>query len=86
VSGCEALGSDAIREQLEFLLSDVEVKAVKIGMIGSSQTAIAIGHALALTQAPVVWDPIMYPSRGDVAFADSLFGSALAALRPHVSR
>jgi hydroxymethylpyrimidine/phosphomethylpyrimidine kinase len=81
----QAMGPDLIREQLEFLLSDVEVKAVKIGMIGSSEVAKAIANALALTSAPVVWDPIVHPSRGDVRFIDSLFGHAVEALVPHVA-
>jgi hydroxymethylpyrimidine kinase/phosphomethylpyrimidine kinase len=81
----EALGADRIREQLEFLLSDVEVRAVKIGMIGSSAIAEAMSRALALTAAPVVWDPVVHPSRGDVRFVDSLFGHAVAALAPHVA-
>jgi hydroxymethylpyrimidine/phosphomethylpyrimidine kinase len=81
----ESLSDVRIREQLEFLLSDVEVRAVKIGMIGSSATAQGIARALALTAAPVVWDPIIHPSRGDVRFVDSLFGHAVAALVPHVT-
>jgi hydroxymethylpyrimidine/phosphomethylpyrimidine kinase len=85
VLATEAMSPELVREQLEFLLSDVEVKAVKIGMIGSSELAKAIGKALALTGAPVVWDPIVHPSRGDVRFVDSLFGHAVAALSPHVT-
>ena len=81
----EAMGAAAVREQLEFLLSDVEVRAVKIGMIGSSEIARSIGAALALTNAPVVWDPVIQPSRGDVSFIDSLFSDAIAALIPHVT-
>jgi hydroxymethylpyrimidine/phosphomethylpyrimidine kinase len=81
----EAIGAAAVREQLEFLLSDVEVRAVKIGMIGSSEIARSIGQALALTNAPVVWDPVIHPSRGDVSFIDSLFSHAVAALIPHVT-
>ena len=85
VLATEAMNPDLVREQLEFLLSDVEVKAVKIGMIGSSEVAKAIGNALALTHAAVVWDPIVHPSRGDVRFVDSLFGHAVQALSPHVT-
>lgn len=81
----EAMSADRVREQLEFLLSDVEVRAVKIGMIGSSAIAQAVSRALALTAAPVVWDPIVHPSRGDVRFVDSLFGHAVAALAPHLT-
>ena len=85
VVACTPLGADSLREQLEFLLSDVSVMAVKIGMLGSSETAIAIGHALALTRAPVVWDPIAWSSRGEVALVDDLLGASLAALVPHVT-
>ena len=80
----EPVSDEVVREQLEFLLSDVEVRAVKLGMIGSTQVARAIGAALALTGAPVVWDPVIQPSRGEVAFIDSEFDDALAALIPHV--
>lgn len=85
VIGTESMNPAQVREQLEFLLSDVEIRAVKIGMIGSSETAKAIGQALALTNAPVVWDPVIHPSRGDVPFIDSLFSHAMAALVPHVT-
>jgi hydroxymethylpyrimidine/phosphomethylpyrimidine kinase len=81
----EAMNAERVREQLEFLLSDVEVRAVKIGMIGSSAIAESVGRALALTAAPVVWDPIVHPSRGDVRFVDGLFEHAVAALAPHVT-
>lgn len=81
----EAMSVELIREQLEFLLSDVEVRGVKIGMIGSSELARSIASGLALTSAPVVWDPVIHPSRGDVPFVDSLFSHALAALMPHVT-
>jgi len=80
----EPLGADRVREQLEFLLSDVEVRAVKIGMIGSAAVAEAIAAALALTAAPVVWDPIVQPSLGQVELIDQLV-RAVVALAPHVT-
>lgn len=85
VVGTQALDPEHIGDELQFLLSDIEVKAVKLGMIGSSAIARMIGRALELTQAPVVWDPIMYPSRGDVALVDTMFGESVAALRSHVT-
>jgi hydroxymethylpyrimidine/phosphomethylpyrimidine kinase len=81
----EAMNAERVREQLEFLLSDVEVRAVKIGMIGSSAVAEGLARALALTAAPVVWDPVVHPSGGAVWFVDSLFEHAVAALAPHVT-
>lgn len=85
VVGCQACDPDLIGHQLAFLLTDIEMRAVKIGMIGSTAVAKAIANALHLTGAPVVWDPILYPSRGDVALVDSLFGDAITALRPHLA-
>jgi len=85
VVDCQALDPDLIGHQLAFLMTDIEVKAVKIGMVGSTAVAKAIATALHLTNAPVVWDPVLYPSRGDVALADSLFGDSITALRPHLT-
>jgi hydroxymethylpyrimidine/phosphomethylpyrimidine kinase len=85
VIACTASDPEIIGHQLSFLLTDIEVKGVKIGMIGSTAVAKAIAKQLELTAAPVVWDPILYPSRGDVALVDSLFGEALKALAPHVT-
>ena len=76
---------DFVGHQLAFLLTDVEVKAVKIGMIGSTPTAKAIANALHLTHAPVIWDPILAPTRGIVSMVDADFDDALAALRPHLT-
>jgi hydroxymethylpyrimidine kinase/phosphomethylpyrimidine kinase len=85
VTDIEAVGAAVVREQLEFLLSDVEVRAVKIGLIGSSEVARSIAQALALTSAPVVWDPVLRPSRGSATFVDGQFSEAIAALLPHVT-
>jgi len=85
VVGCQSCDPDFVGHQLAFLLTDIEVRAVKIGMIGSTPIAKAIANALHLTSAPVVWDPVLYPSRGDVPLVDSLFGDAITALRPHLT-
>jgi len=75
---------EVVSHQLAFLLTDIEVKAVKIGMIGSLAVAKAIANALHLTNAPVVWDPVAGPSLGNVAYHES-FDDAVAALRPHLA-
>jgi hydroxymethylpyrimidine/phosphomethylpyrimidine kinase len=79
----EPVAPALLREQLEFLLSDVEVRAVKIGMLGTSEIAGAIAGALALTAAPVVWDPVIVPSRGAVRLVEGSLDGAIAALAPH---
>jgi hydroxymethylpyrimidine/phosphomethylpyrimidine kinase len=81
----QACDPDFVGHQLAFLLTDVEVRAVKIGMIGSTPIAKAIANALHLTHAPVVWDPILAPTRGVVSLVDADFDDALLALRPHLT-
>jgi len=64
VRAVEPVSSEMLADQLRALLSDVEVHAVKIGMLGSEEIATAVADALDLTGAPVVWDPVLLPTRG----------------------
>jgi hydroxymethylpyrimidine kinase/phosphomethylpyrimidine kinase len=73
-----------IANQLSTLLTDIEVAAVKIGMIGSDAIARAVADALALTAAPVVWDPVVAPTRGAPLFEGDL-AAAVTALAPHLA-
>lgn len=83
VSAFTPCDAEVVGHQLSFLLGDVEMRAVKLGMIGSLQVARAIGDALNATGAPVVWDPVGGPTLGN-AFHES-FAEAVAALRPHLT-
>lgn len=69
-----------VREQLIALLSDVEVAAVKIGMLGSVAMAEAVAEALAATAAPIVWDPVARASSGGTALTDEELGAAVGVL------
>jgi len=73
-----------LANQLSTLLIDVDVAAVKIGMIGSHDIAKAVAGALALTSAPVVWDPVIAPTRGAPLFEGDLL-AALDVLAPHLA-
>jgi hydroxymethylpyrimidine kinase/phosphomethylpyrimidine kinase len=54
-----------LAEQLEFLLSDVQPQAVKIGMLGTAETVRTVAQALHRHPAPwVVLDPIIRASSG----------------------
>jgi hydroxymethylpyrimidine/phosphomethylpyrimidine kinase len=85
VVGGHLVDPEVLGHQLAFLLTDIEVKAVKIGMIGSAEIARAIASTLQLTAAPLVWDPVMYPSRGELPRADAWMPDAAAALSPHLT-
>lgn len=85
VVGSHPCDPDVVGHQLAFLMTDIEMKAIKIGMVGSSALARAIANALHLSAAPVVWDPVMYPSRGGEPLNADSHDDAMTALRPHLT-
>ncbi len=62
--------------QIESCMSDIGVDAVKIGMLGSAETARAVAEWLEGVDVPVVLDPVMVATSGDT-LAD---GDTIAAL------
>lgn len=65
VSGVHPIPTDMVIAQIEAVLSDIGADAVKIGMIGSAETALVVAHRLeALEGVPVVFDPVMVATSG----------------------
>jgi hydroxymethylpyrimidine/phosphomethylpyrimidine kinase len=59
--------TEMVLRQIEAVLSDLGADAVKIGMIGSAETAAAIaGRIEALPGIPIVFDPVMVATSGAV--------------------
>jgi hydroxymethylpyrimidine/phosphomethylpyrimidine kinase len=85
VVGSYPCDPEVVGHELAFLLTDIEVKAVKIGMLGSVEIARAVANALQLSAARVVWDPVMYPSRGDAPLMDDHHVDTMHALKPHLT-
>lgn len=67
VTAIEDVSPAFIRKQIDAVLSDLSVKAIKIGMLSHSATirAVAAGIA-AYPDIPVVLDPVMVAKSGDV--------------------
>ena len=81
VTGVYPLPPDAIVEQVRAVAEDIGVDAVKIGMLGNTETIEAVEQALDLVpEAPVVLDPVMVAESG----ARLLDESAEEALRGRV--
>ena len=70
--------TNIIIAQIDAILSDIGTDAVKIGMIGSAQTANAVADRLADIDVPVVFDPVMIATSG-VLLADA--GTVMAFRR-----
>jgi hydroxymethylpyrimidine/phosphomethylpyrimidine kinase len=72
------IAPEAIVAQVRAVTADIGVDAVKVGMLGSSETIAAVAEALDLVgDAPVVVDPVMVAESG----ATLLDSEALDALR-----
>lgn len=66
VQAVHPVPTEMVLAQMESCISDIGVDAVKIGMIGSAETARAIADRLVHVSAPVVLDPVMVSTSGSV--------------------
>lgn len=84
VEAVHPVDAGVLAAQLARLLSDVCPEAVKIGMLGDEGVALAVAHALAplAPRVPIVWDPVLAPTRGAVRLFEGDTGMVAAALLP----
>ncbi len=61
-----AVPQEMVIAQIDAVVSDIGVDAVKIGMIGSPETAHAVAERLERLSIPIVFDPVMVASSGSV--------------------
>lgn len=66
VQGVHPVPTDMVVQQMRSCLDDIGVDAVKIGMIGSAATSHAVADQLATLDVPIVFDPVMVATSGDV--------------------
>lgn len=74
-----------VAAQLATLVADVEVAAVKLGMLGSPALAATVAAALADVAAPVVWDPVGRATRGAAVFSDDELAAVATTLGPRLA-
>jgi len=86
LAGIHAPPAEFIRQQIDTLFEDVEIDAVKIGMLGTAPAVRAVADCLARwAPAHVVLDPVMIAKSGD-ALASRAAGSMLReALAPRAT-
>ena len=78
VTGVHVVPAEFVTEQLETLVADVRVDAIKIGMLADAAVADAVREFLVRhTPGIVVLDPVMVATSGDRLLADD----AVAAVR-----
>ncbi|EAT08093.1 bifunctional hydroxymethylpyrimidine kinase/phosphomethylpyrimidine kinase [Sphingobium sp. 10 DY56-G10] len=72
VQAVHPVPTDMVLAQMESCISDIGVDAVKIGMIGSAETAAAVADRLAqLRDVPIIFDPVMVATSGSLLADDA---------------
>lgn len=78
VAAVQEVPADFVTRQIDVLLDDVRIDAVKIGMVANAGIATAVADRLAArVTAPIVVDPVMVAKSGDPLLSED----AVAALR-----
>ncbi len=82
VQGIETVSAAFVAQQLLSVLSDLEVVAMKTGMLANAEIVTTVASALrsAVPRLPLVVDPVMVATSGDVLLAPE----AVAAVKTHL--
>lgn len=81
VTGIHAVPPDFVVQQMQAVLNDIGVDAVKIGMLYSAELILAVAEELRHHQAAnIVLDPVMVAQSGDKLLQDT----AIAAMKTHL--
>lgn len=72
VTAIHAVPAPMVKAQLEAVLDDIEIGAIKIGMLGDSEIITQVANTLLAYQTiPVVLDPVMIAKSGDLLLPKS---------------
>lgn len=83
VTAIHDVPSDFITAQLDAVFSDLDIKAVKIGMLATKETIVTVAAALRKWNAKnIVVDPVMVTTSGDPLIADDAVATLKAELFP----
>ena len=87
VTAVYPLPPEAIVEQVRAVVDDIGVDAVKIGMLGTTDTIAAVEEALGLLPAgtPIVLDPVMVAESGATLLADDAQDALRTLMLPRVT-
>jgi hydroxymethylpyrimidine/phosphomethylpyrimidine kinase len=82
VQGYWELPPEAVRAQLESVLSDIGAQAVKTGMLASKVLVETVSEVLADVTAPIVVDPVGVSKHGDPLLALDALDAVRTSLLP----
>lgn len=82
VSAVHTVPPDVVRAQLDAVLSDLSVTAIKIGMVGEAPVIEAIADVLGNIDIPIVLDPVMVAASGDRLLSENAADALRSRLLP----
>jgi hydroxymethylpyrimidine/phosphomethylpyrimidine kinase len=83
VTGAMAVPPDFIALQMEAVASDLKISAAKTGMLGDTPTVMAVAAAVRRHSiAPLVVDPVMVATSGDVLLAPDAIDAVRREMLP----
>jgi hydroxymethylpyrimidine/phosphomethylpyrimidine kinase len=83
VTGVVALEADFVTAQIEAVASDIELHAVKTGMLANAAIVEAVAAAILALELPrVVVDPVMVAKSGDTLLDEDAVGAVCRELLP----
>ncbi len=80
IKGIVQMPAQSIKEQFEAVMEDMQVAAIKIGMLSGEENIIQLGELLEGVEIPIILDPIMISSSG----VELLNKAAIKALQKHL--
>jgi hydroxymethylpyrimidine/phosphomethylpyrimidine kinase len=84
VTAVRALDADLVTAQIEAVAADIEIAAVKTGMLATAAIIEAVAAAIESLELPnVVVDPVMIAKSGDRLLEPDAVAALIAELLPH---
>lgn len=82
VTAIEAVSPAMIAAQIDAVLADLSIAAVKVGMLGGPAAIAAVAGRLAGVAVPVVLDPVMVAKSGDALLPDDAVAALCGIMLP----
>jgi len=85
VTAVHEVPTDVVAAQIDAVLSDLDVKAIKLGMLFSVPIIESVAKRLSAFDGPVVVDPVMIAKSGDALLQDAAVEAMISEILPHAT-